>query len=299
MKTILVTGSPRSGTTPVGDLLTRLPHAASLYEPMGLTGDRELPYPFPTLGQSGFDQQALAAFLDRIQRKNIKLKSQIRPGAPLWRKLIAPIVGSRTATSLRALKRQSRTDWLIWKDPHAAFLAADVAAMDIPVVLTARHPCAHAASFKRLGWVSKARDVYHRAPDRFAHMPALEGWLADHGDTPLGSAACLWAMIYAGIVRDGLPKQIFFMNPERLAADELASYAALFDWLGTDFPTQARDIIASRQSGEVAAPKGQRVHDFSRSAAAANSYWTKSLTTQEADLVLSITGPIWDALSSS
>ncbi|MCV6627035.1 MAG: hypothetical protein OIF38_13110, partial [Cellvibrionaceae bacterium] len=146
---ILVTGAPRTATTPVGNMLSLAAKTTSIYEPFGLTGYREIKYRFPmTAPEDGLSPQALNALLQKIARFRGRLKPQTRGRENT--SLKAKFFGTRTRYSLRMARLQPWLNTVIWKDPHAVMLVPDIVQAGLPVVVTARRPKAHAGSYKRL-----------------------------------------------------------------------------------------------------------------------------------------------------
>ena len=291
---ILVTGSPRSGTTPVGDILACLPRTATLYEPMGPTGDQRFAARFPMVGADGLTDAGLAAFIADLAAGRLHLKPQDRPSGGVREKTIRRLIGSRTALSLRLYRANPFARRLIWKDPHAVFCATAVAALGVKTVVTMRPPLAQAASFKRLGWVSQAGEVQRRLARAGELDAAIDALIERHGGDPVGSAAILWHLAYRRFA--GAPgENLRLFDLAALGEDEAAGYADLFQWLGQPMPAKAMRRIA-RRSGQDARPKPGQVHDFARSARSANAYWSDVLTADEIALVEDLNGALWDRL---
>ena len=125
-----------------------------------------------------------------------------------------------------------------------------------------------------------------------------EHWISQVGSTPFGSAAILWHMIYAPVVGQAHgTKDLFLLNMENVAKDEIGGYRQLFHWLGRPMPQKLERLVAKRQTAESRAqPRLGQVHDFNRTAASANSYWAQVLSAEEAELVTRINGNLWERL---
>lgn len=305
MKTILVTGAPRSGTTPVGEILADLHGAITLYEPMGPTGDRRFPQRFPIPGESGFTTTDLATFVSDLAQLRLAFKAQKRAAHRSWRGRLARVIGTRSLISYRRARLQPRPRRriLIWKDPHAVFCAPKAASAGFRAVVTVRPPHAHAASFKRLGWICPVAELYARYREAFGDIPELEPRFERAAGTPAGSATILWRMIYEQFCPDACPvhsgDSIYLLNMQATATDEVAAYERLFQWLGEDMPERTRRKIAARATAtRVALPAKGRVHDWNRSASQANSYWPNVLDDSEVSLVDAVNGALWEAISS-
>lgn len=287
---ILVTGAPRTATTPVGNMLATAHRTVSLYEPLGPTGIRANAARLPMLGSGlGLTEDQLSTVLASFARRRTgPLHSQQRGGTFSWKRALA---GSRTAHTARLARLQPWAKTVIWKDPHAVFLAPDVAAREVPVVVTARRPEAHAASYQRLGWVSQAEAVYPRWARRFGPCAIVEAALPDAGQ-PVVSAALIWRLSYLGLIRSGVLDRVALITSEDLIADEVGSYRRLFDRLGLT-PGKATEALlsAARDKGAAIPDKGT-THDWSRSAASANSYWKDILGEADIARVAALTGDV-------
>jgi hypothetical protein len=304
---ILVTGAPRSGTTPLGELLSLLPGAVNLYEPMGLTGDSAVSVRFPMPGEPGFSNDQFTEFVGRLRTLDLRMKSQVRPGHAGLHKLAARLLGTRSLQSLRRARLTPFKKTLIWKDPHAIFCEPVSAGPDHAFrrVITVRPPLAHAASFKRLGWVSSVGDIYQRYRAVYGGLPAIEKHFdAPVAGTAVGSSALLWHIVHARLAagsdsgRTGSPTYLF--NLAKAESDEMITYENLFTWLRVPMTSRIRHVIERRaeggRSGEV--PEKGRVHDFNRSAAQANGYWRNILTEEESDFVLALNESLWERICS-
>lgn len=297
--TVLVTGAPRSGTTPLGQLVSMLPGAVDLYEPMGPTGDQAIQNRFPMPGEPNFTEEDLAAFLKRMQRLDMSFKSQRRPGHRGFSGFLAGTFGTRSLLSYYRAKFSFNKNLLVWKDPHAVFCAPLAARAGFKAVVTMRPPHAHAASFKRLGWVSLLDQIYPRYCAAFGAIPDFDKWIAKIGGTPFGSAALLWHMTHKQLAElsDEARSSVYFHNMEKVAEDEMAAYIKLFDWLGKPMPASIKaEIVRRTDSASSKTPGANKVHNFNRTAAQANSYWQKILSPGEVDMVTELNGPLWKAI---
>src|SRR5215203_672707 len=220
---ILVTGAPRSATTPVGNVLAACKSTVALYEPLGPTGLSWIETPFPIVGDAlGITRDDLQRLVQELASLSFgRLKSQVRVGHEPT--LVSQLVGSRTLHSMRLARFQPWAANVIWKDPHAVLLASDLIELGVAVVVTARRALAHAASYKRLGWHSKAAEVYPRWSARFGPCSICETFLPRSTDHVV-SAALLWRMSYLPLVRAGSLDKVRLITSADLEADEKAAY---------------------------------------------------------------------------
>lgn len=276
---ILVTGAPRTATTPVGNALATARRTLALYEPLGTTGLVRIRSRFPMIGEADIpDSAALEDICGRLARlRPGKLHSQQRTATFSLKRAI---FGSRTAHSFRLAQAHPWVRTVIWKDPHAVMLVPDLARIGVSVVVTARRPEAHAASYRRLGWVSAAASLYPRWSKRFGPCAVIESAL-DRAQDPVISAALIWRMSYLAVLRGEALDHVALVTSEDLIADDAGTYARLFDRFGLVPGPKTDARLRSHEATGAAIPASGKTHDWSRSAAAVNAYWKDVLSPEE------------------
>ena len=288
---ILVTGAPRTATTPVGNVLSRCKGAVSLYEPLGPTGLSWIREPFPMVGPGlGIEPDELVRLITQLSTMRLgRLNPQTRPDAApaLWSRLL----GSRTLHSARMARLQPWARTVIWKDPHAIMMVPDLIGSDVDVVVTARTPWAHAASYKRLGWRSKAAEIYPRWSEKFGPCDICEPFLGQAGD-PVVSAALLWRMSYLPLIRTGALARVHLITSEALERDERATYFALLDELGLTATAGVERMLAKPRRDAGPSGSSKKTHDWTRSMASLNRYWQDVLSEDELGNIEAITGDL-------
>jgi len=285
---ILVTGAPRGATTPVGNLLAQCRSAVSLYEPLGPTGMTAITMPFPIVGEGlGLDPKHLPNQIASLRSLRLgKLKPQTRSQhEPNWQ---TRIFGSRTLHSLRLARRKFWSRVVIWKDPHAVLMVPDLVDRGIDVVVTIRTPWAHAASFKRLKWRSKAAEAYPRWSARFGRCARCEQYLESADDRVI-AAALLWRMAYLPLIRTGVLDRVRMVTSEQLEQDERATYSALLHSLGLEPTAAVERTLSSRRRDASVAEMKRTAHDWDRSLASVNSYWREVLSAEDLTVVRALT----------
>lgn len=288
---ILVTGAPRTATTPVGNLLAQCQGTVSLYEPLGPTGLSWIREAFPMVGRRlGIEPDQLATLLGQLRDVRLgKLKPQTRPGAAA--SLRSRLLGSRTLHSARIAKLQPWARTVIWKDPHAIMMVPDLVDSDVEVVVTARTPWAHAASYKRLGWHSKAAEIYPRWATRFGDCKTCETFLDRTGDSVV-SAALLWRMSYLPLIRTQSLTQVHLITSEALERDERSTYFELLEQLGLTPTRGVERTLAKPRRDAAASGPNKKTHDWKRSVASLNRYWQEVLSGDDLGNIHAITGDV-------
>lgn len=161
--TILITGSNRSGTTWVGQVLSQAPNIRNIYEPFNPVlaksrFDFELPRWF--LHAEDWDQEALLKLIRRVLRPPL-----IDKKIPLGPFAMARRVGRLLLERYGPKKFTPRT---LLKDPVAIFSAGWLAQqMPLQVVVLVRHPASYVLSL--------IRDSQHMHPFKivFGEQPKL------------------------------------------------------------------------------------------------------------------------------
>lgn len=301
---ILVTGTPRSGTTAVGQYLSMADGAAPLHEPMnGITGLRSISRHYEIPGTAGFSDQDLEEQVQNIRQMKLRYKRRGYDREPVWRKLAAKVIGHRPHLSYLAAKYRPGVRTLVWKDPFALFIVGHPAMRDIPVVATVRNPFAVAASYKRMAWGNDVDEIAERLKAiglwPTARMPKSFG---AEGYSPVENAALLWDAAYAQLLAVSRDRpNIHFVDIDKLIADPLTTYRRLYDKLGLGWTDHIEAKITAGYSSagkSSSVPKAGRAHDTSRNVSEVNSYWTKVMSEDEINMVQQIAQERWDTLRS-
>ncbi len=306
-RVILVTGAPRSGTTPVGAAIALAPATRMIYEPMGPTGDRRIPGRYAIPGQDGLPMDVFSQFLGDLRDLRLDLGTQTRRSyarMSLAQRLIRGVTGSRTRVSYWVAKLPPAFTTLIWKDPMAAFAVPAVLAHGIPTIMCMRSPLAHAASFKRRGWTVDIPAIYPQYRECYGPVAEIEALLARNPrpDSLIG-ASMLWHLAYRLAYRtlrgDFGPVSAPYMivSATDLEDDELGVYRDLYGALDLPFEGRALKRLQDRVGKAVHDTSStSKTHDWNRSVSATNSYWKQTLDTEEVVFVQKLNAWIFEAL---
>jgi hypothetical protein len=307
-RVILVTGCPRSGTTPVGSNLSLAAGARYLYEPFNPNfGMRAISRFYEVPGANGFSLARFDACVGAIRTVRLDLKHFDYPRERGLRRIVKRIIGSRSHMAYRLC----RLDWtlrtVIWKDPTACFASA--AAVDrhcIPVVVTVRPATAVAASYKRMQWDSGVLQVLDSLEQIGIRYPDLLQEFGRYKDNRAVSAAMLWWVAYTTLLDwAGSRSQIHFFDLQRSIDRPVEAYRALFTCLDLPFDASVGNkllrIYGSRtvNAKPPAEALPQRAHVAGRSLKEVNTYGRKLLTTEESTVIESMTGALWNRLQAA
>lgn len=259
--TLLVAGSPRSGTTFLAELLNQIPRSAILFEPEHI-------------------QQVPEAKIAGLTWHTIKDPQDDWPDGRRFfeRVLRGQVITSWTVSHVPLANALAPRTWIV-KFVDANFILGWLTA-NFPVrppVLLIRHPCAVIASQLRRGWSNP-------------HPPRLKGFLARHpqfteyletlGD-PAEFAAALWSMQTLAPLSLPRPWPFVLVTYEDLAADPGRELQRLFG--GWQLPMPAGIVErALRPSGTTdtgsALAKGSDP----------SSAWRRILSMKQIDAILKV-----------
>jgi len=287
---ILVTGSPRSGTTPVGDVIALGAGVRSLYEPLNFhVGDRRVGRYFEVPGSDEFPLELADELVGDVAAVRLRLKRGVRPDDHGWRRLAKTLVGTRTTVSVRRARIDRRARTILWKDPFAAFWVRRlVETHAVPVVVTVRPPLAVAASFKRLRWGFDVAGISERLGHDAGGIRAID---ARRLHDPVVNAAALWSLVYGELIPLLGHPLVQVIDVDRVVSEPQQTYRRLFASLGVEW-THAVDEELGRQyraDQAPAQPQQARAHVRDRDVRAVNRYWDRVLEPTEVDAVAELT----------
>ena len=292
---VVVTGTPRSGTTPVGDTLAAAPGARTLYEPLNFhVGDRRVRRYFEIPGAAGFSESTADELVTDVRRLRLRLRPGLFPEDRGLRRIAKRVTGSRTRMTYRRSRWDPRLRTVVWKDPFAVFLVPRLAGVHgVPVIVTMRPPAAVAASFKRLSWGFDVADLVERlGPEGERYRPLLE---VERLERPAHNGAVLWHIVNDWLLRASqeLPG-VHVCDLEQLVRDRTAGYRDLYAKLGLAWTaaTEAH-LRAAEAAAGPARPQGTRAHGAPRDPAAVNAYWVDVLDSDEIALTDELNAELW------
>lgn len=148
---ILVTGVPRSGTTPLGFFLEEFSQFPVIHEPFNYqTGISSVDRYF----QFGADDQQhlLACWIERIRRYDVVFKPGLFAHESAIRSLAKLVYGSKTRSSFRRARKNSNQNVLTVKDPFLCLSLETSTEYFSQVLVTIRKPSGICNSFEQYSW---------------------------------------------------------------------------------------------------------------------------------------------------
>jgi hypothetical protein len=290
MRSILVTGAHRTGTTWVGKMLAASPQVAYISEPLnvhhrpGVLGTRVSFWYTYICDENG--SEYLPSFQQLLNfRYHLPAEiTSIRSGKDLL----------RTGRDLGIFLRGGFLNQIpLLKDPFAAFSLPWFAnKLNCRIVVTIRHPAAFASSLKRLNWSFDFNDLLNQPMLMHDHLePYRKDMQSMPADDVIGQAGLLWTMIYRFIYSTS--KQIAdirVVRHEDLSLLPLVGYQKLYGELGLNFSTQVTHKILNSSSSENPAELSRnKVHSVKLDSRANLGNWKRRLSPVEIDRIRRLT----------
>jgi hypothetical protein len=297
---ILVTGSPRSGTTAVGDKLSLPISAGYLHEPFNVTvGIRDVENQFEAVGARNFSAERLDAIMRGIATLRLRWKSGVRPTDQGVGRLIKHFLGGRARVSFLRCLANPVLDTIIWKDPLAALLVNEVSAgYGVPVVVTARPPEAIAASYVRMEWRPRVDDLLETFSQLGWSDNQLASQFGSEFDRPAVAAAALWWLIYSKLTEWGAKSSnIHFVAIQDVVENPVRVYKHLYKLL--NLPWSKRISQRIQKTYEQLSTKNPSTqlpnvaHVKHRNLDAVNVYGRELVTAADRELIYDMTRTLW------
>lgn len=244
---ILVTGSHRSGSSWVGQMISLSPRVGYIHEPFALHHHRgvcamEVPYWF--LDVTPDNAAAYRPYLQETLRFRYRPLAELRGARKLRHLGRIPIEGAHF------LKYRMERGRPLLKDPLALFSAEWLASeFDMAVALLVRHPAAFAASLRQQGYRHPFSHFLSQ-PSLMERLSPFEEEIRAMDATPhddIEEAALLWRITTSEVRRLHTSHPEWSFNRyEDIVNDPAERYGKLFEYLRLPLPTNIRDrIVAS------------------------------------------------------
>lgn len=291
---VFLTGTPRSGTTFVAEILRSAPGAAYVHEPFnpscsveGLTAR----YPYLDPEGLGVEVERYGDIVARIRALGpLRFRTQIWPGDPVHVRLAKRIVGGRGAVHYRAARRSGVRSVGILKDPTAFFLAPFLERRgDMRTVVVVRHPASWTSSFLRTGW-SPELELFRAQEPLLARLPSDDLRLLESRLDRVEEVAVFWRIAYGFLFRE-CPRAIVLRH-EDLSADAPTAFRRAFERLDLPWGRVVDRRIARLTSHAKADGRTGRLSDLRRNSASIFETRVGQLSPDQRSTVWDITSPV-------
>lgn len=272
-KWVFVTGTPRSGTTFVGTMLSLPLEVDYINEPFnprsGMPGiSRWYRYVRPSLDTE--EMQRYHALARTIFSYDLKLRGIVPQSDPSFRKLAKRVVGSRGPFYLRLAKLNPFHKAAVIKDPIGSLLTEYLHVhFGVKPVIVIRHPASFVASLKRVNfWPTPSRfnDQQHLIEDYFSEEA---DFLTKEWPDPVSEAAAFWRAVHKVLLAQAskYPDWQIVLH-EQLSQDPISTFEHLYEALELPWHESVqRKISRLTQNNRSAEAKKGVVHDFRRNSA--------------------------------
>jgi hypothetical protein len=299
LKPVLVTGSPRSGTTWVGLMLATSPQLYYVHEPFN-------PDHPPGRGVCNIRFSHYQTYItDSNEKRYFKPIQRMVDGCY---DLPAAILESRSLADIKKVWGQKKQyDGYgrqgmrpVIKDPIALMSAGWLARrFDLQVVVMIRHPAAFVASMKRLNWgFDPTRWALSQKMLLSDYIAPLEDELRNlerHPGDVIDQAALLWKTAYhvVSMYIQEYPDWIFLKH-EEISHQPLASYKQLFSKLGLAFTSEVQAQIREHSNASNPSHASGTEKLTKLNSRKVISQWKKVLSVEEILRIKAIVGDVAD-----
>ena len=278
---LIVTGMHRSGTTWLGQLVSRVQQYAVIHEPfnyeLGLKG-----VPAWYLDPRDTAHEAyLMNSLEQLASGRGKFQTRFRRDRPL-RYLASLLVGTGAARIYQAATR-SENEALAIKDPFLIRMAPRLAANGYKVLVSVRHPLAILRSLKRMDWPLIVPGINDKSP--FAPVGLEE---------EMAKVCSMWCELY-GPILEYLERQgqdnVFIADHSTIFHDVERFGTALVNFLELDGEqTDLKRFLADTTSGSTVMPDHSKLHEFSRDSRKLAEAWRLEYSSKQLSQVENLLG---------
>jgi hypothetical protein len=291
---IFVTGTPRSGTTFVGMMLSVPLEVDYINEPfnprMGMPGITQwYRYVRPSLDTE--EMRHYHALAQTIFSYDLKLKGRVHESDPWPRRVAKKIVGSRGPFYLRLAKPNPFHTAAVIKDPIGSLLSEYLYIhFKVTPVIVVRHPTSFVASIKRVNWwpnISRLSDQPHLIEDYFAND--ADFIRRDWSDPVLGAAA-FWRAVYKVLLTQaGKYPDWQVVIHEHLSQNPVPTFEHLYKVLELPWRDSVQRKISRLTRGNRSAEaKRGLVQDFRRNSSGIFTMRRDSLSLEERKAIFEI-----------
>lgn len=287
---VLVTGTHRSGTTWIGDMLSKDQHTLYIHEPFNVPLQQRRGRNAPSFYwyhaiDKGEQRPVVRSYLAGFQNNT-------------WNNILQNYYRRNWRVSAKWLRLAFNTHKrFVYKDPLALLSAPWFAEQfNANVVVLIRHPAAFAASLKVKNWQFPFSDLANQ-PLVVDNVPQnlREGILQYAHSRPdiIHQSALLWSVLHFFIqkYREQYPEWNFVRH-EDISTDPMHHFRGLYDRLGLSYNEHVEQAILQSSKGSLPSDNSTRTNMLQRDSSANISTWKSRLTTEEINFLKEATEPI-------
>jgi hypothetical protein len=283
-KTILVTGTHRSGSTWAGEILAIAPNTGYIHEPFNIDIKcgviaNPFEYSFQYVCEENSDKYE-AAFR-RVIHYTYPLSKNIAKIRNV--KNIAKIVRDQGLSLLHKIKN----DTPIVKDPIAVFSADWLStSFDMNVLVMIRHPAAFCSSLRKKNWKFNFNHFLNQPLLMERYLSVFEKDIREFAENEkdiIDQAILLWNCIHhtISIYQQDHPEWLFVRH-EDLSTDPISQFKSIYKAFNLEFTSKAESVILESSGGHNPIEQ-QAGNEFIRNSKENIFNWKKRLSQKEID----------------
>jgi hypothetical protein len=303
LRSILITGGNRTGTSWTGKMLGLSGETFLVWEPFN--NQNPIPGIFPSNPLDRHYHKLLPGEEEVMGRfmKSMVILGLVRSCRPEGR-FGGPLLDPFRITA--AFWRYMTGSVIpLFKDPIALMSAEWVQRkFDSSVVVMIRHPAAYVNSIRRLGWRTPLEDflvqdslmndlpedLRHRIMERAGERPE-----PGEGEFDLQDAALCWKVFHTVIARysQDHPDWIFVRH-EDLCGDYMNSFRDLYERVGLSWSERVADRIEAHCGSSNPVTQGDSIHVFRQDSESLAGAWKNSMTRDDIQRIREFSSPVWE-----
>lgn len=285
-KPIIISGIPRSGTTPLGKVLSSIEGFSMIYEPFNVNqgiNDIDFNYPYPGKNISVKEFQSIFNNL-------IKFKSSFKKGYlkhdNFIKRIFKTFFGNESSLSYLKAKKSSSIKQLIIKDPFLLFSSEELC-LNHKVIICYRPLKPLAGSFKRMKWkFNEFEDLVNFFPTN--SIKSLRLQVSDKISINVIGAIQFYELFYHYVNNINLNKNLYFFSQKKFSKDPEKEVTNLLNWLELEVSDEIILLLQSLNKGKsskIHIPEKSIQHDSNYNKKYSNEYYKSVLTKEEIELI--------------
>ena len=285
-KPIIISGIPRSGTTPLGSILASINGFSMIYEPFNANQgiiDIKFNYPYP--GKNISIEQFQSIFNNLIQFQSSFKKGYLKNDS-LAKRIFKTFFGNESSLSYLKAKKSLSTNQLLIKDPFLLFCSKELC-LNHKVIICYRPLMALAGSFKRMNWnFEEFEDLINFFPPNSIKSLSLKA--NDKISSNVVGAIQFYELFYNYMNSINSNKNLYFFSQQKFSTDPIEEITNVLKWLElevSDEIIQLSQSLNKGKSSQIHIPDQSIQHDPDYNKKYSNEYYKLVLTKEEIDLI--------------
>ena len=285
-KPIIISGIPRSGTTPLGIVLSSIKGFSMIYEPFNANQgiiDVHFNYLYP--GKNISVEQFQSIFNNLIQFQSSFKKGYLKNDS-LAKRIFKTFFGNESSLSYLKAKKSLSTNQLLIKDPFLLFCSKELC-LNHKVIICYRPLMALAGSFKRMKWDFKEfEDLINFFPAN--SIKSLSFKANDKISSNVVGAIQFYELFYNYMNSINSNKNLYFFSQHEFSTDPIEEITNVLKWLElevSDEIIQLSQSLNKGKSSQIHIPNQSMQHDPNYNKKYSNEYYKLVLTKEEIDLI--------------